>query len=501
MISENVKYKFTPELLAPAGSYDAARAAVNAGADAIYMGGPLFSARAYAESSSKEDPAAYKKENPGPKKSSTDTADKNRDAGDASDMLMRAIGYCHLRGVRVYMTLNTLMKEREMEMLPSYVQPYVDAGLDGVIVQDPGVMRVIKQNWPGLHLHISTQAAVTGPLYAKRLKELGAARVVLARELSLSEIRRIYEETGMEIEVFAHGALCYAYSGQCLMSSMIGGRSGNRGRCAGTCRLPFMLLDERGLELNLSDAPYLLSMKDLNTVTRLREMLDAGVCSFKIEGRMKSPAYVAAVTSVYRKYLDEAIRTWKADTASEGDNNRASAEHDGNPQHHKNLGTTISASDCALLEEGFARGGMTDGYLDGRKGREMITLEEKPELRLHNEALMEEIKRKYIDTDKLIPVTGRAVIRIGEAPELTLKSLWPREENVTVRADFVTGEAAKQPLTKEGVLEKLGRFGGTDFELKELSISLEEGSFLPVRVLNDLRRAALEELKQKLLKR
>ena len=496
MISENVKYKFKPELLAPAGSYDAARAAVNAGADAIYMGGPLFSARAYAESSN-------------------------------SDMLLRAIGYCHLRDVKVYMTLNTLMKEREMEMLPSYVQPYVDAGLDGVIVQDPGVMRVIKQYWPKLHLHISTQAAVTGPLYAKRLQELGAARVVLARELSLAEIRRIYEETGMEIEVFAHGALCYAYSGQCLMSSMIGGRSGNRGRCAGTCRLPFMLLDERGLELNLSDAPYLLSMKDLNTVTRLREMLDAGVCSFKIEGRMKSPAYVAAVTSVYRKYLDAAIRAWrleeKTDTISEkkdsepseGDfkdtfsentiskrcKNRGSGKQDRKPQQNKALETTISSSDCALLEEGFARGGMTDGYLDGRKGREMITLEEKPELRLHNEALMEEIRKKYIDTDKLIPVTGKAVIRIGEAPELTLKSLWPREENVTIRADFVTGEAAKQPLTKEGVLEKLGRFGGTDFELKELSISLEDGSFLPVRVLNDLRREALEELRKKLLKR
>ena len=496
MISENVKYKFKPELLAPAGSYDAARAAVNAGADAIYMGGPLFSARAYAESSN-------------------------------SDMLLRAIGYCHLRDVKVYMTLNTLMKEREMEMLPAYVQPYVDAGLDSVIVQDPGVMRVIKKNWPGLHLHISTQAAVTGPLYAKRLKELGAARVVLARELSLTEIRRIYEETGMEIEVFAHGALCYAYSGQCLMSSMIGGRSGNRGRCAGTCRLPFMLLDERGLELNRPDAPYLLSMKDLNTVTRLREMLDAGVCSFKIEGRMKSPAYVAAVTSVYRKYLDAAIRAWNTEenlNANSGDDALESSEDDfkdilgeniasergkkrvstkpgKNPQNHDTWGATISSSDRALLEEGFARGGMTDGYLDGRKGREMITLEEKPELRLHNEALMEEIRRKYIDTDKLIPVTGQAVIRIEEAPELTLKSLWPREETVTVRADFVAGQAAKQPLTKEGVLEKLGRFGGTDFELKHLSISLEEGSFLPVRILNELRREALEELRKKLLKR
>lgn len=449
MNQDNTK-KFIPELLAPAGSYDAARAAVNAGADAIYMGGPLFSARAYAESSTKEGP----------------------------DMLMQAISYCHLRGVKVYMTLNTLMKEREMEKLSEYVQPYADAGLDGVIVQDPGVMRAVKENWPKLHLHISTQAAVTGPLYAKRLKELGAARVVLARELSLKEIRRIYDETGMEIEVFAHGALCYAYSGQCLMSSMIGGRSGNRGRCAGTCRLPFSLHEENGRRVSSENAPYLLSMKDLNTVERLKEMLEAGVCSFKIEGRMKSPVYVAAVTSVYRKYLDLAVESL---------------------EQGKNGKSRVSSRDLRILEEGFARGGMTDGYLDGRKGWEMITLEEKPELRLHDEALMQEIREKYIDKDRLIPVEGSVQVRIGEAPSLSLTSLWPKKETVTVKADFITEPAGRQPVTKEAVLDKLGRFGGTDFELKQLEAEIEEGCFVPVRTLNDLRRAALEELRLKLL--
>ena len=450
-MSSRNKPDFIPELLAPAGSYDAARAAVNAGADAIYMGGPLFSARAYAESSTEEGP----------------------------DMLMQAISYCHLRGVKVYMTLNTLMKEREMERLYDYVNPYADAGLDGVIVQDPGVMRAVKENWPKLHLHISTQAAVTGPLYAKRLKELGAARVVLARELSLKEIRRIYDETGMEIEVFAHGALCYAYSGQCLMSSMIGGRSGNRGRCAGTCRLPFALYEESGKKISSEDAPYLLSMKDLKTVERLKEMLEAGVCSFKIEGRMKSPVYVAAVTSVYRKYLDLAVQNLEKDSKAEKGK--------------------ISSRDLRILEEGFARGGMTDGYLDGRKGRGMITLEEKPELRLHDEALMQEIREKYIDKDRLIPVEGSAVVRIGEAPSMTLRSLWPKEESVTVKADFITESAGRQPVTKEAVLDKLGRFGGTDFELTQLEADVEEGCFVPVRTLNDLRRAAIEELRLKLL--
>ena len=444
-----------PELLAPAGSYDAARAAVNAGADAIYMGGPLFSARAYAESS-----------------------------GD-NDMLLQSIEYCHLRGVKVYMTLNTLMKEREMQVLPAYFRPYAEAGVDGVIVQDPGVMRMIREQWPEMHLHISTQAAVTGPLYAKRLRDLGASRVVLARELSLQEIRAIHEETEMEIEVFAHGALCYAFSGQCLMSSMIGGRSGNRGRCAGTCRLPFALLDGSGRQISRGKEPYLLSMKDLKTACRLREMLDAGVCSFKIEGRMKSPVYVAAVTSVYRKYLDLAVLEGQQDRAERG-------SAGGRP-------SVITARDSRILEEGFARGGMTDGYLDGHKGAGMITLEEKPELRVHDEQLMEEIRRSYIDTDLTVPVKGKAVIRIGEAPMLTLRGGYKAEETVTVYADHFAEPAGRQPLTEEGVQDKLGRFGGTDFSLSSLDIDLEEGAFVPVRALNDLRRTAVEALRQKLL--
>ena len=439
-------------MLAPAGSYDAARAAVNAGADAIYMGGPLFSARAYAESS--RDPASGKYDDPGP------------------DMLMQSIEYSHLRGVKVYMTLNTLMKEREMQMLPEYFRPYAKAGIDGVIVQDFGVMRFLKEQWPDIHVHISTQAAVTGPLYAKRLKELGAARVVLARELSLEEIRRIYDETGMEIEVFAHGALCYAYSGQCLMSSMIGGRSGNRGRCAGTCRLPFALLDENNRQINRQNELYLLSMKDLNTIDRLSEMIDAGICSFKIEGRMKSPAYVAAVTSVYRKYLDLAIKNSKKAT---------------------------DIKDRLILEEGFVRGGMTDGYLDGKNGAEMVTLQEKPELRIHDDKLLEEIRQKYIDANLMVPVKGMAVIRIGEQPSLTLTGGLPNAETVTVQADHLAEPAGRRPLTKEGVYEKLARFGGTDFSLNELEIEMDEGAFIPVHVLNGLRRAATEMLRKKLI--
>ena len=247
------------ELLAPAGSYECAKAAAAAGADAIYMGGPLFSARAYAESSKE-------------------------------DMLLRSIRYCHLRGVRVYMTLNTLMKDRELTNIEAYVRPYYEAGLDGVIVQDLGLLGFLRKHFPGLPLHASTQMTVTGPYFTRMLSGFGVTRVVPARELSLEEIKRI-SDTGIEVEVFSHGALCYAYSGQCLMSSCIGGRSGNRGRCAGPCRLPY-------------DGSYILSMKDLNTLKLLPELWLARASSLKIEGRMKSPVYVAGVCSVYRKYLD-----------------------------------------------------------------------------------------------------------------------------------------------------------------------------------------------------
>ena len=462
------------ELLAPAGSFDAARAAVNAGADAIYMGGPLFSARAYAESSSAPQ--------------------------EGPDMLMQSIGYCRLRGVRVFMTLNTLMKEREMEGLESYLKPYVAAGLDGVIVQDTGVMKRVREHFPELSLHISTQAAVTGPRYASRLKSIGADRVVLARELSLKEIRRIYEETGMEIEVFAHGALCYAYSGQCLMSSMIGGRSGNRGRCAGTCRLPYDLYDEAGRRLNRQDERYLLSMKDLNTIARLREMIEAGVYSFKIEGRMKSPVYVAAVTSVYRKYLDLAME--------EAEGSKTTRE-DVSPDAAR----SVDPSDLRILTEGFERGGMSDGYLDGRKGAEMITLFEKPDFKTHNEELVRKIREKYIERDKKVPVTGRITVRIGQPVELTLRHVRRgrlQDANaggggntavteVTVQSAFTTGQAANRPVTEDDIRDKAGRFGGTDFDLQSLEVELEAGSFVPVKVLNDLRREAAEALREKLI--
>ena len=253
------------EILAPAGSIESLRAAVCAGADAVYIGGTRFGARAFAK-------------NP------------------AEDELLEAIDYVHIHGRRIYLTVNTLLKDHEIEGLYEYLLPYYLRGLDGVIVQDIGVLEYLRRYLPDLPVHASTQMTVTGAEGAAFLKEQGVVRVVPARELSLEEIRRMKERTGMEIECFVHGALCYCYSGQCLLSSMIGGRSGNRGQCAQPCRLPWQAAGRKPADL--------MSLKDLCTIDLLPELMEAGIDSFKIEGRMKQPDYVYTVTRIYRKYAD-----------------------------------------------------------------------------------------------------------------------------------------------------------------------------------------------------
>ncbi len=256
----------TVELLAPAGDYACFMAAINAGADAVYLGGTKFGARAYANNFSQ-------------------------------DEIAEALRVAHLFHRKIYLTVNTLVKESEMPELVPYIAPLYEAGLDGVIVQDIGVLKVLREHFPALALHASTQMTVTGVYGAQFVKSLGVSRVVPARELSLDEIRDIKEETGLEVECFIHGAMCYAYSGQCLFSSILGGRSGNRGRCAGPCRLPYT--DENKKQL------YPLSLKDMYTLPMIPKLIEAGIDSFKIEGRMKKPEYVAGVTAVYRKYIDQ----------------------------------------------------------------------------------------------------------------------------------------------------------------------------------------------------
>ena len=270
IMSINNKSTSKYEILAPAGSYKCMVAAFNAGADAVYLGGNMFGARANAENFTEEE-------------------------------ILIAIDYAHIRGKKIFLTVNTLLKNNEIEKkLYDYIKPFYIAGLDAVIVQDFGVFEFIKRYFPKIDIHVSTQMTVTGKEFATKLKEDGATRIVPARELSLKEIKEIYETTGLEIECFVHGALCYCYSGMCLFSSVIGGRSGNRGRCAQPCRLPYDIKFDN----EYISSEYPLSTRDLCTLNILPDILEAGVYSLKIEGRMKKPEYVASVVSKYRKYVD-----------------------------------------------------------------------------------------------------------------------------------------------------------------------------------------------------
>ena len=257
------------ELLSPAGDMECCRAAINAGADAVYLGGNRFNARAYASNLDQKE-------------------------------LIEALDIAHLFGRRIYLTLNTLFKDDELTEVYDYIYPLYINGLDGVIIQDPGVAKLLRECFPGLPLHASTQLSVTGAEGIRLLSDSGISRVVPARELSLTELKRMRDETGMELECFIHGALCYSYSGKCLFSSLLGGRSGNRGRCAGPCRLPY----KAGKD---DKEKYYLSAKDICVIDVLDRLIDAGIYSFKIEGRMKGPEYVAGVTGIYRKYIDRIL--------------------------------------------------------------------------------------------------------------------------------------------------------------------------------------------------
>lgn len=430
-----MKEKKRAELLAPAGSFASLKAAVAAGADAVYMGGARFGARAYAQN-----------------------ADQ--------DEMIAAIEYAHLHGCRLYMTVNTLFKENELGELYEYLLPYYKAGLDGVIVQDLGALSFIREHFPGIELHASTQMTITSVYGAKELKRLGCCRVVPAREVSLEEIRRIYDETGMDIETFVHGALCYCYSGQCLMSSLIGGRSGNRGRCAQPCRLPYRVYEqENGTAVNKEDQKCVLSMKDLCTLDILPQILEAGVFSLKIEGRMKSPRYTAGVVRIYRKYLDRYLE-------------------------YGSEGYYVELEDKKELLDLFDRGGFTSGYYTRHNGRDMIALKEKPEFRETNKELFDFLDREYVETEKKEPVEGYAYLAEGLPSVLTLTC-----GDISVTVSGQEPQAAKnQPMTREKVIRQLGKTGATAFEFTELEAEVCGALFLPVQALNELRREGFEAL-------
>lgn len=433
------------ELLAPAGSYAALEAAFRAGADAVYLGGEKFGARAYA-----------------------DNLDR--------DQMIQAIRHGHLHGKQLYLTVNTLLKNRELKQeLYEYLAPFYEAGLDAVIVQDLGVLNFVKREFPGLSIHASTQMTVTGVEGAKFLKEAGASRVVTARELSLREIQAIYEATGMEIESFVHGALCYCYSGQCLMSSMIGGRSGNRGRCAQPCRLPYQVWRD-GKQLNNERTAYPLSPKDMCTVRLLPEIIEAGVYSLKIEGRMKKPEYTAGVVEIYRKYLDKYLA--------------------GDPH------PAVSREDYQTLLDIYNRDGFHESYYKERNGRDMMALrnEKKTVLgndvkNIRNEELFSRIKNTYLEEKRQEKIKGTLNLFPGcpAILEIDYKDHHIMAEGAQVQ------EASSRPLEEERVRRQMNKTGETEFAFEKLDIYMGDSVFMPMQQLNELRRKGLELLKNEIL--
>ena len=405
------------ELLAPAGNLEIFKGVIESGADAVYVGGSMFGARAYANNFTEEE-------------------------------LLEAIDFAHLRGVKVYLTVNTLIKNSEFSKLYDYLLVYYKRGLDAVIVQDIGVVKAIHEYFPSMEIHTSTQMTVTGADGVRFLSQFGVTRVVMAREVSLAEMKRIHEETGMELEAFVHGALCYSYSGQCLFSSILGGRSGNRGRCAQPCRLPYTVEGKKD--------EYILSLKDMCGIKALDKLHDAGVYSLKIEGRMKQLEYACGVVKYYRSYIDS------MKPVSDADYDRIKA-----------LGN---------------RCGFTDRYYFDHNGSDMVTYV-KPNF-VSNAAEPSPEKRR-------LSIEGELVLREGEPGSLTVK-----RGDVTYKASIEPVSAAlKAPLDKKAAIDRINKTGDTDFEFSHIKAQIGENVFVPNGALNKLRRDAISGLCDKLLKK
>ncbi len=487
------------ELLAPAGSYETMLVAFNAGADAVYVGGQKFGARAFAGNFNEEE-------------------------------LVRAINYAHMFDKKLYLTVNTLIKEEEFSQLYDYIKPYYEAGLDAVIVQDIGVLKFIAGNFTDLPIHCSTQMTITGEEFGEVLAEnKSVTRIVTPRELNLAEIKKMYTVTGLEIESFVHGALCYCYSGQCLLSSIIGARSGNRGRCAQPCRLTFSNAEQK------VDNKHLLSPKDLCTLEILPEIIETGVYSLKIEGRMKKPEYVASVVAIYRKYIDRYLKNGK--------------------KNYK-----VIQEDIDTLKDIYNRGGFTDGFYKRQNGSEMMTINRpnhcgvkvgnvldinqniikiqtvrdikkgdileidsdteffapydirkgeifdykfkqkirfgnvKEVIRTRNEALINTLLNNYMydEKGKIRLLKRRVNIDITILKDKNIEAaMWDNSFSVTTNGN-VPLEAKNKPITKDFVVKQLGKLGETCFAADSINVQLDEGLFVTVSELNEIRRSLVE---------
>ena len=513
-----------PEILAPAGSMEGLKAAIAAGCNAVYIGGNRFGARAFANHLDQ-------------------------------DEMLEAIAYCHLHDVKLYMTVNTVLKDREIkEALFSYLRPYYEAGLDAVIVQDMGVLRFISRHFPKLAIHASTQMTLTMGKGKEFLEKYHVNRIVPARELTLRELCTMRRETSMELEVFVHGALCYCYSGQCLFSSMLGGRSGNRGRCAQPCRLPYHMAEQ-----NRSEDAYLLSPKELCNLPYLAEMIEAGIDSFKIEGRMKRTEYTAFVTSMYRKYVDlyfalgkekyrdyikKNQKEWEEDlqnlsdlynregftqgylTGQAGDSAQRHPGQKGTmlaskrPKHGGVLvGTvqkvnpkeviykvqkTIHAQDVVefrnhsltpsyeyTLGEDVPAGTLVTARY--KKGSEIRIGDQV--YRTKNAVLLEKIVQDYLRTNEQVSVQGHCVAQKGQPLSLTVTL---KGQTICCQGE-ICQKAKKRAIDESDIRKILQKTGNSPFYFEKLSIEAEENVFLPVGAIKQLRRDAFEQVRKQFL--
>lgn len=413
-----------PELLAPAGGMRELKAAIQSGADAVYIGASAFSARSGASNFTKSE-------------------------------MKEAVDYAHFYGAKIHCAVNTLIKERELQDAVDTAVSAAECGVDALIIQDIGLGAYLKNILPDTELHASTQMTVTSYEGVKYLEEMGFSRVVLARELSLDEIRAITSRAKAEIEVFVHGAICMSYSGQCLMSSILGGRSGNRGRCAQPCRLKYELMSEGK---SCGDA-YILSPKDMSLIDHIEELKNAGVSSFKIEGRLKSAEYVSTVVSVYRKYIDNPRRT--------------------------------EQSDIKRLKDAFSRSGFTDGYLTGRLGADMMS-HTNPANNSGSVYTKDAIDCAAGKIIRRVPIDIYASLKEGEPIEVTgCDDLG----NCAVVTGTVPSERAKtKPLGEERIKEQLEKLGDTLFSAENTQVYADEGITVPIKEINEVRRRMCDEL-------
>ena len=423
------------ELLAPAGDIKTAIGAINAGADAVYLGAPFYSARAFAKNLS-------------------------------IDEIIYVIRYAHFNHAKVYLAMNTLMKNLELPKALELIEPLYVEGLDGIIVQDYGLLNVMRTAYPSMELHASTQMSVLSRKGAEWLKTKGVVRVVPGRELSLEELKAI-SDSGIEVECFIHGAMCYSYSGRCLMSSLAGGRSGNRGRCAGPCRKCYTTNTDRNSERKQG---YFLSMKDMCALPVLKELKDAGVCSLKVEGRMKDPAYAAGVSEIYRKYLD-------------GIENHQLTVND----------KTELKEDMKKLASLYIRSSLQEGYYHKHNGADMITIAS-PAYQSMQEDLKENIYTKYIDF--IFKQKISMVVSVFENCPITL-TLQYKDRTVDILGETAQ-TAQKKALSEDDIRKQMDKLGDSFFEAEDIQVYTDENSFVPVKALNQLRRDGIAELENML---